>query len=372
MWSYFPSPGDPAPDFAARTGGHPALPLGAVAGRYVVLSLLGSLRMPAVRQAAAHMLGRHRAWFDDREACFFGVSVAPADEQDGALADAMPGIRFFRDFDRAVSRLYGVIDGEGEKFRYRPMTLVLDPMLRIIEAISIDPEGQHNARFDRLVATLPPLAEQQFTAAAAPVLELRRVFEPEFCRHLIACYEAAGGHASGFMEDVNGMTTEVLDDRQKRRRDFHVADPDLQAQLRARLERRLVPAIRQAFQFQVSRSERYLIACYDGQDGGFFSRHRDDVMPGTAHRRFAVTLNLNGDYEGGDLVFPEFGLRNYRAPVGGALAFSCALLHEVQPVRRGKRYAFLPFFHDEAAEQIRLRNEKFLSDGVIDRNAARP
>jgi hypothetical protein len=49
----------------------------------------------------------------------------------------------------------------------------------------------------------------------------------------------------------------------------------------------------------------------------------------------------NQDYAGGDLVFPEFGRRPYRAPMGGAVVFSCGALHQVMPVTKGRRYAFL-------------------------------
>ena len=76
----FPSPGDPVPHFAACTGGHPAFRFDTVAGRYVVLSFLGTLRNPAMRSAVHHIVERHRGWFDDRRACFFGVSVDPVDE----------------------------------------------------------------------------------------------------------------------------------------------------------------------------------------------------------------------------------------------------------------------------------------------------
>jgi predicted 2-oxoglutarate/Fe(II)-dependent dioxygenase YbiX len=70
-----------------------------------------------------------------------------------------------------------------------------------------------------------------------------------------------------------------------------------------------------------------------------------------------VTINLNADeYEGGDLRFPEFGPRTYCAPTGGAVAFSCSLLHEALPVTRGTRYAFLPFLYDDAAAEIRRAN----------------
>jgi predicted 2-oxoglutarate/Fe(II)-dependent dioxygenase YbiX len=108
---------------------------------------------------------------------------------------------------------------------------------------------------------------------------------------------------------------------------------------------------------------RYLIACYDASTGGFFKAHRDNTTKGTAHRRFAVTINLNSeDYEGGDLLFAEYGLKTYRAPTGGAVVFSCSLLHEATPVTKGKRYAFLPFLYDDDAHKIRQENKKFLID----------
>jgi len=62
-----------------------------------------------------------------------------------------------------------------------------------------------------------------------------------------------------------------------------------------------------------------------------------------------VTINLNDDYRGGELLFPEFGDRRYRGPVGGAVVFSCALLHEVTRVTQGVRYATLPFLYDAPA-----------------------
>ena len=81
--------------------------------------------------------------------------------------------------------------------------------------------------------------------------------------------------------------------------------------------------------------DRYIVACYDSAVGGHFYRHRDNVNVGAQHRRFAVTINLNNDYDGCDLVFPEFGRRAYRAPHGGAIVFSCGALHQVTPVTAG-------------------------------------
>ena len=119
--------------------------------------------------------------------------------------------------------------------------------------------------------------------------------------------------------------------------------------------------MRKAFQFSPTRIERYIVARYDGAEGGHFRAHRDNTTPGTAHRRFAVTINLNDDFDGGMLWFPEFGLRRYRPPQGGAAVFSCSLLHEATPVTRGKRYVFLPFVYNDAAARIREENLRFVA-----------
>ena len=148
----------------------------------------------------------------------------------------------------------------------------------------------------------------------------------------------------------------MLDHRLKRRRDLVVALPEVRELIRDRIVRRLLPAIDRYFQFSATRMDKYVVACYDSAQGGHFHRHRDNVNAGAQHRRFAITINLNNDYDGCDLMFPEFGRRIYRAPHGGALVFSCGALHQVTPVTRGKRYAFLAFLYGEADAAKREAN----------------
>jgi predicted 2-oxoglutarate/Fe(II)-dependent dioxygenase YbiX len=164
----------------------------------------------------------------------------------------------------------------------------------------------------------------------------------------------------------------VLDDF-KSRRDVTVHDEELRGAVRARIVRRLLPEVEKAFQFKATRIERYIVACYDAAEQGHFNAHRDNTTAGTAHRRFAVTINLNaGEYEGGDLRFPEFGRRTYRAPTGGAVVFSCSLLHEATPVTRGARFAFLPFLFDEEGARIRQANLHLLDLENSDRDTNAP
>lgn len=348
-------PGDPAPVFVARASSNPRYHFDTVAGRYILMAFLGSSEQPAA-MAALSLVHENHALFDDVRLAFFGVSVDPRDEQEGRLVQMLPGIRYFWDGDTAVSRLYRAAADRADapgRIDYRPYWLLLDPMLRVLQLAPL-------SRPEPIFAAIRGLLDRGLPSgddSHAPVLILPRVFEPEFCRHLIGLYDTNGGGASGFMRQVDGATVALFDDKHKRRSDHEITDPAVQEAMRARLRLRLLPEVRKAFQFEATRIERYIVACYDAADRGFFRPHRDNTTTGTAHRKFAVTINLNAEeYEGGDLRFPEFGQRTYRAPTGGAVVFSCSLLHEALPVTAGRRFATLPFLYDEAGAKLRERN----------------
>src|SRR6202035_5793753 len=98
-------------------------------------------------------------------------------------------------------------------------------------------------------------------------------------------YESVGGEDSGFMLDVGGKTLTTIDHRLKQRGDLVVALPEVREAIRGQIVRRLLPAIERFFQFQATRMDRYIVACYDSDMGGHFSRHRDNVNAGAQHRR---------------------------------------------------------------------------------------
>jgi predicted 2-oxoglutarate/Fe(II)-dependent dioxygenase YbiX len=191
---------------------------------------------------------------------------------------------------------------------------------------------------------------------------LAHVFEPELCAHLIQCFERGGGKESGFMEDAARRSVENFDGEWKRRRDFHLADQRLIANLRARIGRRICPEIRKAFQMRPTRIERDLVARYDAEMAGHYGPHRDDTGMSVAHRRFAVSINLNAEFEGGEISFPEYSPRSFKAAPGTAVVFSASILHQVSRVTRGRRYVFLTFLFDEEAERVRQANLRALQE----------
>jgi predicted 2-oxoglutarate/Fe(II)-dependent dioxygenase YbiX len=240
--------------------------------------------------------------------------------------------------------MWTIVDADGQiadQYGVTRATVVLDERLRVLAVLATGAE----------LPSIPP------DDVPPPILVVPRVFEPDFCASLIAEYDRAGGVDSGFVRsDEHGRTVAVVDHSHKRRGDLVIKDPELRAGMKERIERRLVPEIRRAFQFTATRVERYLVACYE--PGDHFRAHRDNTTKGTAHRRFAVTINLNDGYAGGDLRFPEFSRGTHRAPMGGAIVFSCSLLHEAMPVTEGRRYCSVPFLYDEQGEELRRRNRE--------------
>ncbi len=189
------------------------------------------------------------------------------------------------------------------------------------------------------------------------------VFEPALCRRLIDLYEAAGGQASGIMQQVAGRTVLVEQRAYKVRRDFTIEDPDLVRQVQIRFRRRVFPDIERIHVFKPTRMERYIVGCYAAEEGGHFRPHRDNNTAATAHRRFAASINLNDEFDGGEVSFPEYSARGFKPPPGGAVVFSCSLLHAVSRVTSGRRYAFLPFLYDEEAAKVREANAGALEGG---------
>jgi peroxiredoxin/predicted 2-oxoglutarate/Fe(II)-dependent dioxygenase YbiX len=359
------TPGDPAPSFIQRSVANPRYSFDSAAGRYLVLCFFGSAA-DGHAQAALKAAYERADIFNDDRACFFGVSIDPEDEAIGRVKNRLPGYRHFWDMDLLVSRLYGVAakdasPGSGPVAMARQW-VVIDPTLRVLAAIPFRPDRGDLSEVMALLDSLPPPDRYAGIDVMAPILFLPRVFEPALCRHLIGLYEAQGGEESGFMREIGGKTMGITDPGFKRRKDYNIEDRDLISALQARFLRRVVPEIAKVHQFKVTRMERYIVSCYAAEDGGHFSAHRDNTTKGTAHRRFAVSVNLNDDFEGGEVNFPEYGPRSFKAPPGGAVVFSCSLLHKVSKVTKGRRFAFLPFLYDDAAARLRQENARYIGE----------
>ena len=332
--------GDWAPDFVlARQGGTPTRFYGRAGGRPTVLFF-------SARHASAESLDT-LVWFwealtkcvPDALAIFAVNQDAPSVNEQNAVKR---GISFpiLSDTAGSVRSSYGADPS-------RTMTIfVLGPNLRVLDVHQL---ADRESSLQRILATLEaiPQREPVEVVMQAPVLLVPEILERDFCERLVEVWRTQGNVETGVEHSRAGHRADTIMPGAKRRRDHIVRDEELLRTLTSRVGRRLIPELHKAFSFRATRFEGFKIACYDAATGGFFRAHRDNLSPATAHRRFALTLNLNAGYEGGHLRFPEYGPQLYRPGVGGAIVFSGALLHEALEVTRGRRFVLLSFLFSE-------------------------
>ena len=316
----------------------------AQAGRAAILVSLGALGLDAVRR----VLGQIGAARSRLEAA--GVDIVPIAPMSASFTAALAA-----DAD-ARQRIVYVADGSGLEaceVDGSPAAFYVDRSGRIVDIWPLDKDADLIDRQRRSVADVSSEAPRRCTSSA-PVLIIPNVASPELCKALIAHFESSP-HEAGVMASFNGdVAGPKLDEGKKRRRDLELtADTPLHGEVLDILARRCAPEIKRAFQADIASVDRILIARYD-DSGGYFKRHRDNAAPHTAFREWAISINLNTpEYQGGELLFPEYDDHLYSPPAGSALVFSASLLHEAAPVLKGQRYVLLSFLCS-AAGQARL------------------
>jgi peroxiredoxin len=350
------SPGDPAPWFQLP-GSAGLIGFDAFAGRYIVLCFLESANNMGRRQALRPLRTRQHL-FDGDRAVFFAISNDPKDKADGWLHDRVPGVRILWDFEHKASRLFGAApqanEPAAEGAAFRPRWIVIDPTLHVHAIFPLKESESESEAVFQFVEGLPHPKDFAGFEIPAPILILPNVLEPPLRQRLIELYDSDGGSESGIVRN----SKLIIEASFKRRKDYTIEDSGLKKLLRQRIWSRVTPEIKKLFFMDITRMERYIVGCYAAEDGGHFKPHRDNNPGLTAHRRFAVSINLNDDFEGGGVVFPEYNRRPHKVPAGWAVIFPCAILHQVTRVTAGRREAFLPFVYDESGAKLREESEK--------------
>jgi predicted 2-oxoglutarate/Fe(II)-dependent dioxygenase YbiX len=335
--------GDRVPDILGATASGRFYSLDSQAGRPALIVALGAVDADAAGRVFERLCGLQS------ELAATGVDLVP-------LAPMLQPFteRFASDpsaHDLLVYASGGGLEGFG--IDGKAGCVLIDRGARIVDIVALSGETDLIAWLSasaRRIASAAP----QVRAATAPLLIVPNIASPELCRALIDHFEASP-HAAGVMASFSdGGAYAKLDESKKKRRDTELTpESPLYGEVLNLLAARVIPEIKRVFQVDIASADRILIARYD-DTGGYFTRHRDNSAPHTAFREFAISLNLNTDeYEGGELLFPEYDDTRYNPPAGGAMVFSAALLHEAAPVTKGSRYVLLSFL-GSAEAQTRL------------------
>jgi len=233
--------------------------------------------------------------------------------------------------------------GLGSAGGLRMRVIVLDPNQRV--AATFDSRALPAAA-EAMAATAASVradggADQVVSTPMAPVLVLPRVFEPDFCAQVIRLWHKGDHQDSGVSSRYGNVNVSHL----KQTEDYTVVEPMMQKAISDRLAWRIGPELIKVFAFDREFAfDSHVVLSYSAEGRHFFGAHRDNGAPTTADRAFAVSLNLNDDFSGGELVFPEYAGVKVSPPAGAAAVFSCSLLHRALPVTRGRRFVLTTFF----------------------------
>jgi hypothetical protein len=105
------------------------------------------------------------------------------------------------------------------------------------------------------------------------------------------------------------------------------------------LFKRVISFVEEKFNVKVTNfEETSWIYQYEINDG--YIMHTDNIL----NRRFTIGVQLNDDYEGGDLMVDYNGKRTtVSKEIGNCYIFESSLLHGVSPIISGERFNFLTF-----------------------------
>jgi peroxiredoxin len=328
-------PGEPAPWFHQRTGDHPLFAFDSAGGRYLVLCFFASSQ-DSLAARVLKAVADHRAMFDDTSFSFFGVTMDRRDDAEKLVETQLPGIRYLFDYDGTVGKLYGALPVDlrvnEADVSMRRFWVVVGPTLRVMRVFGFEADGSDIAAVFDYLKSLPPPASASGYPLHPPLVMLDNVLEPGLCDGIATLFRA-----------------------RNKRDDYVIADEKIRQAIQIRIQRRILPEVLKAFQYRPTRLENYVVSSLGKK---VLPPHRDNAGKEVAHRRFSIVINLNGDYEGGELQFPEYGTQSVRPPAGGACIFSSSLLHADAPVTDGRRLTFRPFLYDEPAAGVRAQNRQ--------------
>ena len=228
------------------------------------------------------------------------------------------------------------------------LTYLLDPNLKLLDIIAS--EDIHDHLHHPIEALLNTPRELKIITAHPPVLVIPDVLDASLVQRLLDYWESGDQFEGAFGA---GNNSEVRLSA-KRRTDVSVVDSALIAAVDQAFAKNLFPELRKITGYDLRYRERYKLGCYFAEDGGKFDKHRDTGDVSLAFRRYAISLLLNEDYDGGELVFPEYGNYGYKPATGSVCVFPTPLLHEIQPVKTGRRFVLICFLFDE--EQAAYRS----------------
>ena len=208
-------------------------------------------------------------------------------------------------------------------------------------------------KFNNIEEIIDLKIEKEVSYVNVPYLMIENVLDEKLLKRVLDYYN-------------NNTNKELHNSSNKNRLHVH-PDIELEKMIDNKLSRSLFPEIKKIFYFDVEYRELYKICSYNSETNGRFAAHRDTPYP-HQHRKFALSLILNDDYEGGELMLPEY-YTSLKPKANTAIVFPGICTHQVNPIISGSRKTIITFFCTEKPDdpQSNERN-RVKSNFFIERN----
>jgi len=217
------------------------------------------------------------------------------------------------------TRLYQLFK-ENEK---KITVYLLSPNRKIYKSYDIDSIDDYNNT---------PIEKRIITGSNIPILVIENVLSPELTKRILAYYD-------------NNVNKQIAHNTGTKNRLHVYPCKNLEIEIDNKLSRSVFPEIRKIFYFDVNYRENYKICSYNAETSGRFHAHRDTPYP-FQHRRFAMSLLLNDDYEGGEFELPEYNFK-IKPKANSAIVFPGISSHKVNQVTKGSRKVVITFYCSE-------------------------
>lgn len=150
----------------------------------------------------------------------------------------------------------------------------------------------------------------------------------------------------------------------KNRQHIHPS-PDLESKLDNKLSRSVFQEVKKIFYHHITHRETYKICGYDSISSGRFHAHRDTPPP-YQHRKYAMSLLLNDDYEGGEFYLPEYN-KKIKLKKNSAIIFPGICTHQVLQVISGIRMAIITFFvNGDLRPQYKVKSDFYRENNITE------
>lgn len=176
-----------------------------------------------------------------------------------------------------------------------------------------------------------------------PTYYLSRMFNAEECATIIKESEDSGLFVQGRTIGDNNVT---VTEQGRQVAIIQLAGGTLYEMMRQRILERL-PDLNSCYQFELFGADEVFkeIHILKYVEGNFHGEHLDLAgYEEMCNRKLSLIVQLNPDYEGGELVlynsYPEKPLTNSKQ-AGDAVVFPAWMPHEVRPVDYGTRYVLV-------------------------------